>query len=69
MVEIQLNNNNVNNNNIKNSACVNGALPAPLLIIFAACTTLLVGVHMLALLISTCVLPHLEAITNLHSLR
>ncbi len=66
MVEIQLNNSNANSTN---SACVNGALPTPLLIAFATCTTLLVAVHMLALLISTCILPNLEAIANLHSLR
>lgn len=66
MVEIQLNN---NNNNSANGECVNGALPTPLLISFAVCTTLLVAVHMLALLISTCILPNMEAIANLHSLR
>lgn len=57
MVEIQLNKGQI------------GELPDPLLILFAVCTTLLVAVHMLALLISTCILPNMEAISNLHSLR
>ena len=57
MVEIQLSKNQV------------GDLPEPLLILFAICTTLLVAVHMLALLISTCILPNMEAISSLHTFR
>ncbi len=58
MVEIQLNKGNIG-----------GDLPKPLLILFAVCTTLLVAVHMMALLISTCILPNMEAIASLHTLR
>ncbi|XP_046462875.1 calcium release-activated calcium channel protein 1-like isoform X3 [Daphnia pulex] len=58
VVEIQLNNNNPGGEQ----------LPKPLLFLFAICTTMLVAVHMLALLISTCILPNMEAISNLHIL-
>lgn len=35
-----------------------------ILISFSVCTTLLISVHMLALLISTCILPNIEAICS-----
>ncbi|XP_058120059.1 calcium release-activated calcium channel protein 1 [Anopheles ziemanni] len=43
-------------------------VPHTMLIAFAVCTTLLVAVHMLALMISTCILPNIETVCNLHSI-
>ena len=35
-------------------------IPFELLLLFTVITTLLVSIHMLALMISTCILPHIE---------
>ena len=45
---------------------IDDKVPATLLITFSACTVLLIAVHMLALMISTCILPNVEAVANLH---
>ncbi|CAD5121055.1 DgyrCDS9595 [Dimorphilus gyrociliatus] len=39
-----------------------------LLIVFSICTVLVVGVHLLALMISTCMLPNIEAVASLNSM-
>lgn len=49
LVEIQLSN--------------DSEVPVVLLVCFVICTTLLIAVHMLALMIATCILPHIESVT------
>ena len=39
-------------------------MPVALLVVFAICTTLVVAIHLIALFISTCILPHIDAIAS-----
>lgn len=47
----------------------NTQVPSSVLIAFAVITTLLVAVHLLALMISTCILPNVDAVCSLDSIK
>lgn len=53
---------------MNNPTDVSSQVPAWLLITFTVCTTLLVSVHMLALMISTCILPNVEQVAAMEGL-
>jgi len=44
---------------------IDDTIPPELVVAFAVVTPLLIAVHMLALMISTCILPNVEAVSNL----
>ena len=46
---------------------LDGSIPSSLFVAFSICTTLVVAIHLVALLISTCILPNLEAATNIRN--
>ena len=43
-------------------------IPLPVLMFFITVTTMLVSVHMIALMISTCILPHIESMNAMQDL-
>ena len=45
-------------------ATIDEGLPEPLLVVFGISTTLVVVIHLMALMVSTCMYPDIEAVAN-----
>lgn len=43
---------------------IDESVPQGLIVTFAVCTSLVVAVHLVALLVSTCILPHVDAVAE-----